>query len=357
LEQQFTPLVLQSASSGQAWHDRSVRINVTETGSYGHVSAAVPYQLTPAGTSTMQPGMPTQMMPGQPAMMPGQSGTSTATLLSRQGSIDFGSADGNAAIAWLASRATSLSLFGGFGLAGGLSSDARLVIAQQYGPRAGAYVSTSLSRSDAIVTTISGHDTLTSGPCTIVEPTSPNALCREEVPVVQVAEGLRHRISRTAMLGVDGGVAATVAPTPGLNELVIVPTVRASLSDSWGLRGTSSYSVTAAMTPTVDIRTGLPSNRAQVNASYSELLMPRVTLNLTGGLAQSLPFPAADPFPLTSLTGGVEARIRLDRQVDLGLGVLAYAQHQFLPSTGPDAWSATEVGFVSVTARAPTLHF
>jgi hypothetical protein len=102
----------------------------------------------------------------------------------------------------------------------------------------------------------------------------------------------------------------------------------------------------------VDVRSGLASNRVEGTASLSEKATPTVLFSVTAGAMQSLPILVSDPYPITMLTGSVETRVGLDRQVDVGIGCQAFWQDQTGYGTIVSA-----IGFVTVTARAPTLHF
>jgi hypothetical protein len=366
LEEQVLPLATVSANAAEAWHDRLFRLALTESGSYGLTSAAVPYQQTAPATSMTpsQPGMTGQpMMPGQPGAMQGQPVAPGAiALLGKQTTVSVGSLDGGGSVWWRAAKMTALTAQGGYTLAGGLDTQSRFVLPQQYGPRASVTVATALSQTDNASMSLRGQDTTSIGLCTLFVPNAPGGQCREEVPEAELDATVRHRTSRTGALAVAGGVAATVAPTPGLNELVIVPIGTVSYSDGFGPHGISTYVLTATVTPTVDIRTGLPSNRVSVTGTLSDRVAPRAALNVTAGLVQSVPFPREDPYPLTLYNSAVEVRFLVDRRAIVGVGLNTYVQHQSL--TGPNQagpggseWSASEIGYISVTANATTLHF
>jgi hypothetical protein len=360
LEQQVLPLFTAGANASQGWHDRMVRLTLTESGSYGVVSAAVPYQQTPAASTTMptQPGMPGQpMMPTQPGTM--QPATPGATTLLQGGNITTGSFDGGGNLSWRAWRRTAFGIQGGYSVSGGLDDQSRLVLPEMYGPHAGISMSTPLSRHDGLSLSLSGSDSITKGLCTLVAPTSADGQCREEVPSAQLNAAFRHGISTTGTVSVTGGVAATVAPTPGLNELVIIPVGAVALANTIGR---SSYAFAATFAPTVDIRTGLPSNRVVLTANLTDRVVPRALFNFGAVVTQSLPFPAEDPYPLTAFSGSLEVRFLADRRSVVGFGLQGALQHQSLAgpnsaAPGGPEWSATEIAFVSVTANTPTLHF
>jgi hypothetical protein len=93
-------------------------------------------------------------------------------------------------------------------------------------------------------------------------------------------------------------------------------------------------------------------DRAGATATLVDQITPTLTFRLMANALQSVPFPAIYPYPLTLLTGLVEARVRTERQLDVALGVQTLWQNQ----TGYGTLAST-IGYVSVTARAPSLHF
>ena len=72
-------------------------------------------------------------------------------------------------------------------------------------------------------------------------------------------------------------------------------------------------------------------------------------------MIQSVPFPAQDPFPLTALNSSIEARILVDRQVDVSLGVQVYVQEQTLPAPSTVAGPSSPAGSGWNAARSATL--
>jgi hypothetical protein len=361
MEVQVQPLFVAGANAAEGWHDRTVRLALTESGTYGLISGAVPYQQTAAGSTMMptQPGMTGQpTMPGQGTMQGQPATQGTTALFAQQTNLTVGSFDAGGSLSWRASRRTTMALSGGYSLSGGLDPQSRLVLPEGFRPHGGLSASTILSRHDAMSLSLSASDTVTRGLCTLFAP-NVSGECREEIPSAGVSASVRHSISTTGAVSVSGGASATVAATPGLNELVIVPTGSVAVSNTLGRR---TYALTATFSPTVDIRTGLPSNRAMLTASISDRTAPRTVVNTAFSVTQSLPFPTEDPFPLTSFSGTVEAKFAVDRRAILGVGLTGYLQHQSQAGTtvgapgGPE-WGATEIAFVSVTANTPTLHF
>jgi hypothetical protein len=308
---------------------------------------------TQPGT-TGQPTMPSQgAMQGQPAT-PG-----TTALLQQQTNLSVGSFDAGGSLSWRASRRTSLMVGGGYSMSGGLDATSRSVLPQGSAPHVSLGAATVLSRFDTIALSLSYVDTVSVGLCTLFTSNTTDGECRSDVPNAGLSASYRHRLSATGALSVSGGASATVAATPGLNELVIVPTGSVSVGNTVGHRG---YALVATFAPTVDIRTGLPSNRVMLTAALTDRTAPRAVLNAAFSLSQSLPFPAQDPFPLTVLGGTVETKWVVDRRTIVGLGLQSYVQHQSqagptVGAPGGPEWGASEIAFVSVTASTPTLHF
>jgi hypothetical protein len=350
LELSFIPLTFQAGSAAVGWHDRFLRVLVSETASYGQLSSALPYQPPTALAQSTTPGQATApgatTAPAQPTA-PGQ-----ATLLQSAAptTLYVGASDTSASMALRSTRRVTISLSGGYGVSGGLTTTTKAVIPEQYGPRVGAAVAYVLSRSDGLATLASAQETITSGPC---PPPSFTPFCVERTPLVQVQESLRHQLSATMTLTIGVGAAASVVRTLTLEELVIQPIAVVALSDRFGTLGASTFTLSAQLGTVVDIRTGLPSYNVQTTAALADWVAPTIMLGLTAGLVQTVPYPPnSNPNPLTALSGGAEARFRLDRQLDVGLGVQEFWQRQ----TGYDPLAST-IGYVSVTGRARTLHF
>jgi hypothetical protein len=362
LEEQVVPLFLGGANATEAWHDRMVRVGFTESGSLGLVSAAVPYQQTAAASTMMpQPGMTGQpTMTGQPGAMQGQTSTpGTTALFGQPGNLTVGSYDLGGSVLWRASTRTSLAVQGGFSGNGGLDPASRMTLPEGYGPHASLSALTVFSRLDSTSLSLSYSDNITVGYCTLFASNTSDGECREEVPDGQLTASYRRKISATGAVSVSAGVAATVAATSTLNELVIVPTASVALAETVGH---TAYALTTSLAPTVDFRTGLPSNRVMVTASLIDRVAPRTALNAAASVIQSLPFPTQDPFPLTLLTATVEAKFTVDRRTIVGFGLASFVQHQSqagptVGAPGGPEWGASEIAYVSVTAYTPTLHF
>jgi hypothetical protein len=324
-------ILLHAGVTTFAWRDRFVTVTLSEAGAYGTFNAALLYQL---------PAAPGQTTPLQSAP--------TATA------VDFASSNTDGNVALRLGRPVVVSLSGGYSVTGGLGTLAQKTLSQQFGPRAGASVAVALSRADSVTTLASAHDLTTSGLC----PGAANLFCRERTLLFQLQETLRHELSAVTTLSAGAGVAATetTEATNGQEVVVIEPVGTVAFTQRLSANRAANLTLSAQLTPFVDILTGIPSERAQLSAAVADPVSSSVLLTFTANAMRSVPIltsdPGSDRYLLTLLSGGIEARIRLDPRLDLGIGVQAFWQDQ-------DNFPAfsSEIGYVSVTARAPTLHF
>jgi hypothetical protein len=328
--------VLQGGFATVGWHDRFVRASLSEAATYGQLNSALLYQL---------PTAPGQTPSVQSAPVPT--------------TITFGSTATDAAIVDAATRRLNVLLSAGYLGTGGLNAAARDVVADQRGFHAAASLAYELSRPDTLATVANVQDTSTNGPCISYLPTPATAivpLCAEQVTWAQLQETVSHRFSRTTNLLLGAGATVATVTVPTSTHLLIEPTGIATLSEHFSRDGLSGLDLSAAVTPFVDNRTGLVSDRFQGIGTLSEVLTSTASLSATFGALQSLALlttdPSEDPYPLTVLNGGVEARIRMDRQLDLRLGEQTLWQYQRGYGT-----LFSSLGYVSVTASAPPLDF
>jgi hypothetical protein len=339
LGEESNQLLLHAGVATFAWRDRFVTVALSEAGAYGTRNSALLYQL---------PAAPGQTTPLQSAPAPT--------------TIDFGSSNTDGNVAVRLGRPVVASLFGGYAVSGGLNTRSQGILPQQFGPRAGASVAITLSRSDTVTTLASAQDLTTSGPCPqAVAPAPPlpiTAYCRERTFLAQAQETLRHQLSASATLSAGLGVAATrtTEQANGQDVLVIDPVGIVAFTQRLSQNRAANLTLSAQLSPFVDILTGIPSERAQLSAVLADPVSASVLVTFTANATKSAPVltsdPRSDSFLLTALNGSIEARIRLDPRVDLAIGVQAFWQDQ-----ENFASFSSEIGYVSVTARAPTLHF
>jgi hypothetical protein len=386
------PAVLQTFGASIAWHDRFVAVIVSESGSMGALSTALPYQLpataqaadTPGQTTTpnqgttpnqptnpsqpttpAQPTNPGAMNPGQ-TLNPGQSAGSTgnggqANLLLRQGTILYGASNTNVAIAARLGRRTTAYVGGGYAFGGGLDANARLALPEQFGPSATASVGHTISPTDTLSVAASGQYTITSGLCapgqapqTNAGPfTTTSAFCRTIVPAAQALGGFHRQLSTTSTLSLNAGASVDVIDNPnGSSEVAILPSGGVIYSNHFAGRGLTNLLVSGQIIPVVDILTGLPNARFENATALSGPVYRNVLVTLSAGFTRSLPIPS-NRFPITALSGGADVRVRMSVLFDLVFGEQTFWQYQ----AGFPPPLVTAIGYVGVTARAPTLHF
>jgi hypothetical protein len=373
------PVVLNAGAASIGWHNRSVRLVLSEFGSYGVENLAYLYatpvagQTTTAGqTQTMgQMGQTTTPGMGQTAGQAlGQSGASPTIPLQ---TFPFGSSSTTASMQLRASERVTLSVSGGYSLSGNLanSAEANTVYPEQFGPTAAASVGYALSPSDSLVTIASAQQTTTpEGVCTSG---APGQLCREVTPSVTVAESIRHRLSSTTTISANLGVAASIYQLSSGRAWGILPIGGVAFveafspppKDPFGQLEASSLRLSADVASTVNVFTGSPSNRLQLTASLTNHVAPDVVVAVVAGALETVPLPQPDPSPLTVVNGGVEVRMRLTRAISLSAGLQAFWEKQENVGTLPVATttattgattSASEVGYVSLTVRMPRLR-
>jgi hypothetical protein len=190
------------------------------------------------------------------------------------------------------------------------------------------------------------------------------------VSILQIQEAARHQLSTTATVSAGVGAATLVQPIANKESRTVLPTGVVSYAERVRAidnldAGTLTLSETLA--PVVNINTGLPSPNLQTNTSLMNPVAPTVIVSVAAGLSKSVPFFDGDHYPLTALNGGLDVRFRVTPQIDVALGVSGFWQQQRIPpSVGatPGTTAApqtttmySETGYVSVTARAPTLRF
>jgi hypothetical protein len=351
-----------------------VRILVSEAASYGWENLAYLYGAPVAG-QTIMAGQ--SQAAGQMGQMTGTTPTSGQTL-GQMGAaptvplqtFPFGSSSSNAAVQVRATRSVTLFVSGGYSLSGNLanSTEASAVYPEQFGPTAAASVAYASSPVDTFVTTANAQQITT--PMAVCAFGAPGQFCREVTPTLSVGETLRHRLSSTATISASLGVAGSVYQLANGNAWGILPVGGVLFMDRFSpppidpltQLEPSGLRLSADLAPTVNVFTGSPSSRVQVNASLVNHVAPDIALGLVAGALQTVPLPRADPSPLTVVNGGVDVRVRLTRLISVSMGVQAFWQKQqnvgALPVATPTGatTSAAEVGYVALTVRMPKLR-
>jgi len=362
----IAPQVLQTGIASVSLRERFVQVLVSEAASYGDISNAVPFQqpVVPAGQQVQTPATTGQPVPpGQTGQM-GQTVTpgmaaATGPLLPNPGTLGpqtfaYFSSDTQGSVA-LSERRVALSVGGGYHRGGGLGQRAQAYLPEQFGPRAYITVSYAASRQDTVTTLATAQNTTTpSGPC-FPAPIAPStSTCRTEAPSAQLEELVQSRLNATTALSVGAGAAVAVEVTEaGERVLVIDPVGIASVLEQLDARRPDVLGVSIQLAPQVDLITGTLSERIQAMASLSTQVSPSIVLIGSAGILKSIDIAIREGSPIVALTGSLEARVRISREVDVGLGAQAFWENQ--PRYPPPI--ATETGYVNVTARVPTLDF
>jgi hypothetical protein len=368
------PVVVNSGTASVGWHDRTVRIFVTEAASYGWENLAYLYGTPVAGqtvSSGQAQGQTGQMM-GQTSTQPlGQ--TSVAPTVPLQ-LFPFGSSSTTAGGQVRATRSLTLSMSGGYLLSGNLTNSPQAATAypEQFGPSATGSVAYSVSPIDSLVTIAKAQQITT--PAGVCASGAVGQLCREVTPTVSLSETFRHRFSATASMSGSLGVAASVYQLPTGNAWGILPVGGVSFADRFSAPPKdplaqlepSGILLSADLAPTVNLFTGAPSTRIQLSASVTDHVAPDIVVAFVAGALETVPLPRPDPSPLTVFSGGVDVRVRVTHLISMSLGVQAFWQSQenvgVLPAattteaTGRST-SASEVGYVALTVRLPKLRF
>jgi hypothetical protein len=132
----------------------------------------------------------------------------------------------------------------------------------------------------------------------------------------------------------------------------IQPVASVGFIESLDAEHLSALALSASLAPYVDPRTGLPSSRFQMSASFVDQFLPQTAATATLSWLQSVPF-VTDPYPLTAIGGGVEVKTHVVRELlDLSLG-----EQQLWQSQAGYGTFFSLIGYVSATVHAPTLQF
>jgi hypothetical protein len=334
------PFQLGSASIG--WHDREVRLTASEDAAHGLYN---PTSLAPTAVPA------TQGAPGAPPVAGG--GPTTAQPLATQQTLVYFATTTALTLTVVADRRASYSLRASYIARGGLDDVSRAVLPVQYGPRADATFAYAVTRRDQAVTLAYGQGIQFSpSPC-YDDLGNPTALtCRPDVQIVSVSEELHHLLERSTSLIVGAGVAEGRLHRDDIlpYRTLTFPVANASVTHLFGQTGHSKVTLGVAFGPYVDYRTGLASERGEVDAGLVERLNRWIKLTVSGAGGQTV--PTSDPQALTYLRGGVDVAFRVDRSLDFALGELGGWQEQY-----PFGSFFTAFSYFDVTVHAPELPF
>jgi hypothetical protein len=324
-------LLLHAGAATTEWHDRRVRIALTESANYGSQNAAL--------LTTVVPGADGRPPPAQIASAP-------LTLR-------YGLTRTNLATDLLLDRRTRATMAVSYVLQGGLDDASRTLFPLQRGPRVEGTLGWSASRTDVAETRGLGQlSESSSGSCPLVVTQDPTAVCD---PAAQIAVGLeswRHRFSREVEGSLGAGVALARTRVHAADPFTqrITPAIEAWIQRTHGTQERpGTLRLDAQLEPIVDLRSGTSDYRAQVSALAT---VPMGDTTIRGQLwgAQSVETVLAPR--LTLLRAEVEVEHHLSPIVSLGVGARAEWEHQ-----APLGSFESAVLFGQATFRAPTMRF
>jgi hypothetical protein len=333
------PSVLHIGSAGVSWHDRRVRLSVTENASYGQFNSA--YLQTPSvPTTPTTPGAPPTAPPGQLAPAP-QTITylGTTTALAVDARLD---------------RRTMLDLRTEYTARGGFNAASRAVLPEVYGPRTDAKVVYALGPHDEAVT--AAYVTALSfspQPCYDASSGLPTGnTCTPRDQIAQATEIIRHALARATTVTAGGGLAvARVSADRGAPyDVNVFPVAQAGITQGFGWRGLSTLSAEVGIAPLVDVLTGHTSERLYGDAALAEAFSRSLSVSLSVAAAQTVP-PSA-PLAATYVRGGLDLVCKVTRSLELSLGERGAWQKEV-----PFGTFFSTYGYFDVTVRAPELRF
>jgi hypothetical protein len=366
-----------------AWHDRRVRILVSEAASFGWENLAYLYgtplagQPTAAGQSQTATGPTGLQTPGQtPGQTAGQTvgQTGTAPIVPLK-TFPFGSTTTTAGVLVQAARSVRVAVSGGYSLSGNLTNNPQAagVYPEQYGPSGSASVAYASSGVDSVTTVASGQELKT--PKGLCPATNGATFCSQDTPLLTLEETARHRLSPAATLTGTLGASASIYQLNTARVWGILPVGGVTFAERFGAPPTGpreqqvegdGVRISADLAPTINVFTGNPSNRIQLAGNLVKRVSHDVVVSFLAGLQQTVPIPHPDPSPLTLVNAGVDVRLSLTRLISVSAGVQAFWETQqnvgALPvantaaATG-NSTTSSEVGYVSLTVRPPRQRF
>lgn len=331
--------VLQTAGTRAVWHERNVRLAISEYAQYGEESAA--YLLANPSATAPSAAAPT----GTPPAVQLLAAPRPLLYLGSTSSLD---AEFTIDRRWLA---TSLVQYA---IDGGANADSRAALPLIRGPLASVSAVYQGTRVDTFETRLQAArvDT-TPALCypTIITQT-PGETCAPTGESAELAEIWRHRLTRTAQTSLGGGVSyvqARLRPEDPYDDF-IYPVAFASFEQMVTVPADRSVlHVDAELMPVVDGLTGGVDERVQGRAAFS---VPVQRFLFTGSASASQSVDSPFTYPATFFDGGIEADYRADKQVDFGAGLRASWQNQ---DPIGSFWGLE--AYVQVTVRAPQTKF
>jgi len=339
------PQILQTASIGEVWHDRTIRIGIFESGQYGGENSA--YLSSPSSPVTSA-----SLTPGAPAPV---TGTPGVQALANPATLHFGSSRTDLTSQVTVSRRWVETNLIEYAVQGGTDAASRAILPVVYGPRAEATVRYSASRIDAAETSVSGaHSDSTSGACfpALINPLPAGSICEPTGDTLQATETWRHHFTRQSEAWLGAGpavVAARLRPSSAYEDAVY-PAVLAGFQYKRSVEHVRTVlRFDAQIAPLVDVRSGIVDDRAQ---GILTLQVPLRDVNVLGGLSATRSVASLLSQPVSAVRGSVEVEVKLDPELSVGAGVRYAWQEQ----TGFGAFSSG-LAFIQATFHGTDIRF
>ncbi len=341
LEEGFDLQVLQMGSASAAWHDRRVRLTLSETGSYGQINSAyafIPGVGSVAGTMGTAGQTTTVNPPVSPQAAPApQTLTFVSTSTTLRSDIQ-------------ADRKVSFYLSANYTVSGGINS---ILLPETYGPRFDAGLTYAFARRDQLVTNAYAQAAIISTEqCIAPDGVAIDEFCHPEAQVAQLTEGLRHAFDPLTSLTLDAGAAVSRTRQKDAQPFgfAVYPVGVATFQHAYRGRDNLTLRADAEYQPVIDARSGYTASRIQGDLSFSDTIARHMRLTVTASASQTIP-PSA-PLSLSLVRGEVDLDYQVSRLVDLTIGDSTGWQNQ-----APLGEFFSSYLFLAVTVAAPALRF
>jgi hypothetical protein len=288
----------QTGLASAVWHDRHLRLALTETGS--------------EGTRNSTDFVVQQSLPGTAQAYSNL--TAPATIWYAQ-SLTTLSGEYVPTPRWRFVVQASYSLYGG------LDEAARRYIAFQYGPLGSAVATYRVTPVDGIFAQANGsQSTSLVGPCQV--PTNPPELtCEPDNFIASAIVGWQHTFSAASegAIGAGAGVSRARLEQDVPHDTTYYP--EATITYQYQIARThdrTSLRVDGSLGPIVDLRSGTVDDRAQMTGTLVWSVDP-VTLSEVFGVARSL--GSAEELPSSLLFGTSRVDLRVGRNATLSASI------------------------------------
>lgn len=344
LEQSFDLQVLNAGAATIQWHDRHVRLTLSEAGSYGQFNSAYNFGLT-TSPGTGQNGQPATMgqqtTPGVPTSPQVAPAPVTITFISSTTTLRTDVQ---------ADKRTAFNFGGSYIVTGGINT---IAYPETYGPRFDAGLTYAFSRRDQAVTNAYAQAAIfTTEQCISPSGVALNEFCHPEADVAQATEGLRHAFDPMTSLTLDAGAALSRTRQKLTDPFgfEVYPVAIGAFQHSYRGRDKLTLRVDAEYIPVIDGRSGYTASRIQGDFTFADNVAPHIRLTATATAAQTIP-PSA-PLAATLVSGQVSVDYLVSKILDVSIGNTTGWQSQ-----QPLGSFFSSYLFLAVTVAAPALRF